>query len=192
MGLLQKNKGCLVLAIDRSDAFSLSREKFRELCVRISWLWRLVRMYEGQHLLSSSPSGADSLVVVMDAFSHGCTFAQFRPAQSEDELHPSTMKYDPALSSIHLDDLLSALSDVDEILWRYINVRAKLVALEKDLRNTMRKINNLEHAVLPTLRAEYKRIREILAERERQDRYTLKKMSRRNRFISHEHENGLL
>ncbi|WP_300523747.1 V-type ATP synthase subunit D [Aminiphilus sp.] len=194
MGLLQKKRDALVLAIEQERRlFASLGKKFRDLCVRISMVYALVRMYEGQHMLSLLHPGQIPLVVVMERHSlMGCTFAQFRPAHSEDELHPSTMKYDPALASIHLDDLLSALSDADEILWRYINVRAKLVALERDLRNTMRKINNLEHAVLPTLRAEYKRIREILAERERQDRYTLKKMSRRNRFISHEHENGLL
>jgi V/A-type H+-transporting ATPase subunit D len=194
MGLLQKKRDALVLAIEQERRlFASLGKRFRELCVRISMVYALVRMYEGQHMLSLLHPGQIPLVVVMERHSlMGCTFAQFRPAQSEDELHPSTMKYDPALSSIHLDDLLSALSDADEILWRYINVRAKLVALEKDLRNTMRKINNLEHAVLPTLRAEYKRIREILAERERQDRYTLKKMSRKSRFISHECENGLL
>lgn len=194
MGLLQKKRDALVLAIEQEKRLFVSLgKKFRELCVRISVVYALVRMYEGQHVLSLLHPGQIPLVVTMERHSlMGCSYAQFRPAHLEDELHPSTMKYDPALASIHLDDLLSALSDADEILWRFINVKAKLVALEKDLKSTMRKINNLEHAVLPELLDEHKRIREILSERERQDRYTMKKMSRKRNTFSLENRNGLL
>ena len=87
--------------------------------------------------------------------------------------------FDPAMTSLYVDDLLRALSETDRILWPYINLKTKITALENELKRTLLKINTLEYTVLPDLNDQRKLIEEVLGERERQERFSVKKIKRK-------------
>jgi len=91
---------------------------------------------------------------------------------------------DPAMASIHVDELLETLSGIEPLLWKYINLKAKLDALETEFEKTRRKVNNLEQEMLPELESERKRIMLALSERERDEAFAVKKMLRNRRVGS--------
>ncbi|MEA3508502.1 MAG: V-type ATP synthase subunit D, partial [Synergistota bacterium] len=67
------------------------------------------------------------------------------------------------------------------LVWTYINLSSKLNALEKELKKTILKVNTLEHTVLPSLAGDLRRIKSVLAERERQERFAVKRLSNRKK-----------
>jgi V/A-type H+-transporting ATPase subunit D len=108
----------------------------------------------------------------------GCTYYQYEPVKKRDDIPFEEASLDPALTSPYVDELVEHLVGTEKLLWTYINLKVKLKALEKELKRTMRKVNTLEHTVLPDLRSDLKRIADILDERERQERFAVKKFSK--------------
>jgi len=77
---------------------------------------------------------------------------------------------------MHVDELLETLARIEPVLWKYINLKSKLDALELEFEKTRRKVNNLEQEMLPGLEGQQRRIRLALAERERDEAFSVKKM----------------
>ncbi|MBN1334317.1 MAG: V-type ATP synthase subunit D [Synergistales bacterium] len=178
--LLEKKRDALLrnLEEDRRRLRELE-EHFRKLCQNIGMVYSLVRMYEGQAILQLLKPGRPILhVKVMKRTLMGCRFSQFDPVQ-DDRTSGTFAAFDPAMTSLYVDDLLRALSETDRILWPYINLKTKITALENELKKTLLKINTLEYTVLPELKDQRKQIEEVLGERERQERFSVKKIKRK-------------
>ena len=177
--LLERKRDALLRALEEDRRrFRSLQEQFDRVGRRVATTYSLLRLYEGQISLDLLRPGMGP--VPLESFRHvlmGCAFVEF--CRQGGENRPAS--YDPALASIFTDDLVGALAELDRIFWTYINLRVKMGALEKALRDTVRKTSNLEHRVLPGLREDFGRIRDVLVERERQERYTLRKALRRQK-----------
>ena len=68
-------------------------------------------------------------------------------------------------------------------MWKYVNLKTKLTFLEKELRKTLMKINTLQYVLLPELAADETRIRSILSERERQERFAVKRLASKKKSL---------
>ena len=181
--LLEKKRDALLKALeeDRRKFKELDAE-FRNINRRISLTYSLVRMYEGHSMLLLLKPDLSSLKIRVKKISlMGCKYSIFTPSRSQSGVGPQ-INYDPALTSLYVDDFLNTLSDSEKILWSYINLKTKITSLEKELDSTMLKINTLEHIILPDLKKERSKIAETIAERERQERYAIKKMSRKKQY----------
>jgi len=178
--LLEKKRDALLrnLEEDRKKMRDME-ENFRKLCQKIGLIYSLVRMYEGQAILQLLKPGRPVMKVnVIQRSLMGCRFCQFEPLLDEGSQKVSA-SFDPAMTSLYVDDLLRALSETDRILWPYINLKTKITALENELKKTLLKINTLEYTLLPQLHDQKKQIEEVLGERERQDRFSIKKIKRK-------------
>jgi vacuolar-type H+-ATPase subunit D/Vma8 len=109
----------------------------------------------------------------------GCKYSQFYPEDKDRGRLLGGLLMDPALASLHVDELLETLVRIEPLLWRYINLKSKLDALELEFEKTRRKVNNLEQEMLPVLEAQERRIRLALAERERDEAHAVKMMLRK-------------
>ncbi|MCF7935858.1 MAG: V-type ATP synthase subunit D [Synergistales bacterium] len=180
MSLLEKKRDALLQALEKDRrAFRELSRRFQEACERIAFPFTLVRLFEGEATLTLIRSSSRPLRLSSSRHSlMGCSYPQFARTQQPSD-QEELLLADPALSSLHMDDLLSELSAADTLLWDYINMKVRIDALERELAKTMRKLNNLEYVIYPSLQSEYKRIRDILQERERQERFTLKKFKRK-------------
>ncbi|EFC92239.1 H+transporting two-sector ATPase D subunit [Dethiosulfovibrio peptidovorans DSM 11002] len=177
-GLLEKKRDAFIRAMEgEKKLFYELQDQYRKLCSSIAAVYGLIRVYEGshtidllrlQHPLLSLRLFRESLM--------GCRYTRFESEPSEIE-HRFRLDMDPALSSLYIEELLFLLEQAESMLWRYITLRSKIQAFERELRKTNLKINTLEHSLLPSLSEEKKKILEVLSERERQERYTIKKLT---------------
>ncbi len=176
--LLERKRDALVRAIEEDKRILRELEKrFREICDRLSLSYALIRLYEGQQALwALRPASGFSEVEVKSHSLMGCRYNIFYPSGEDGMQRSVDMSYDPALVSLYMDDLVQALSECQQILWDFLNLKAKIAALEKEVRKTLLKINTLEHNLLPELESDLSRIREVLSERERQERFRVKKI----------------
>ncbi|ADE57109.1 MAG: V-type ATP synthase subunit D [Aminobacterium colombiense] len=180
--LLEKKRDALLRAIEEDRRKFKELDKlFREQIKHLSFVYALVRMYEGQTVMQLLKPDAGTLKVISKRHTlMGCRFTQFQPGKGRGS--PLTgLSYDPAMTSLYLDELLSEMKKIEERIWTYINLKAKLASLEKELSKTMMKINTLQYILLPELKQEESRIRDILSERERQERYAIKKLSKKKK-----------
>jgi V/A-type H+-transporting ATPase subunit D len=176
--LLERKRDALVRAMeeDRRHLKDLERV-FREIADRLSLSYALIRLYEGQQAVwSMRPTQGTFEVDVKYHSLMGCRYSSFTPHGDEASSRMADMSYDPALVSLYMDDLVRALGECHKVLWEYVNLKAKISALEKEVRKTLLKINTLEHNLLPDLNSDLSRIREVLSERERQERFRVKKV----------------
>lgn len=176
--LLERKRDALVRAIeeDRRHLKDLER-RFREISDRLSLSYALIRLYEGQQAVWAMRPTLGSFEVDVRYHSlMGCRYSSFAPSSDKASPMMADMSYDPALVSLYTDDLVRALAECQEVLWEYLNLKAKISALEKEVRKTLLKINTLEYNLLPDLNSDLSRIREILSERERQERFRVKKI----------------
>lgn len=182
-GLLEKKKDALLRAIDE-DRRRLQKIE-RELLDHVrktAYSYGIVRMFEGPSFIKLLAVGRKSVSVHSERFNlMGCTYYQYEPRKNREDIPFEEVSLDPALTSPYVDELVEHLMGTERLLWPYINLKAKLKALEKELKQTMRKVNTLEHTVLPDLKSDMKRIGDILGERERQERFAVKKFSKKKR-----------
>jgi len=178
--LLEKKKDALLRAIEEDKkAFSEKERRLKGLVLKLSYSYALVRMYEGPSVVRLLSLGKPKLE--LKSIVHtlmGCKYLQYQ-CQKVKNLRLEEVALDPALTSFYIDDLLQTLADIEPVLWDFINIKTKLNSLEMELKKTMMKVNTLDHVVLPKLQTNLSYILNILSERERQERYIAKKVSRR-------------
>jgi len=181
--LLEKKRDALLKTLENDRRkFREMDAQFREINKRISLAYSLVRMYEGHSMLKLLKPDTSSLKVTEKKISlMGCRYSIFTPKGITAEDIGLRINYDPALTSLYVDDFLNLLGESEKMLWPYINLKSKITSLEKELHKTMLKINTLEHIVLPELIEEQSVIGEVIAERERQERYAIKKIGKRKK-----------
>ena len=176
--LLEKKRDALLRAIeDDRRLFKELEKRFSDLCGKLSFSYSLVRIFDGHFALRvlkpvSPPLEIHSALHVL----MGCRYPQFESPYDGLAAESEGLAYDPALASLNLDDLLKSLEEGKPLVWEYINKKAKLQALDRELKRTLQKINTLQHLLLPTLEKDLKRIREILSERERQELFNIKRL----------------
>lgn len=178
--LLEKKRDALLRNLEEDrKRFREMDSQFKMINQKISLIYSLVRMYEGHSMLQLLKPDTTSVKVRVEKRSlMGCRYSQFFP-QRKSGYESLEINYDPALTSLYVDDLLKAIRESEKILWPYINLKSKITSLEKELNKTMLKINTLEHNLLPELQSEAANIQEVISERERQERYSIKKISRK-------------
>lgn len=171
--LLERKRDALLRALEEDRRrFRMLRDQFERIGRRVAGAYALLRLYEGQIALELlRPGQGPEMVERLRHVLMGCAFVEFHRL---DRVSRDT-RYDPALASLFTDDLVGSLTELEEVFWTYLNLRVKMGALEQALRETVRKTSNLEHRVLPALQEDFTRIRDVLVERERQERYTLRK-----------------
>jgi V/A-type H+-transporting ATPase subunit D len=176
-GLLEKKRDALLRAIEEERReFKRVEAEFKK---RLSTLWQAygrLQLSEGETGIGlMRPSPLRQLAVSRRSLM-GRRFPVFEPTPESAFTPPS---YDPALSSVYTDELVEELEELDKLLWGYLNGKAKLQALENELSRTLVKINTLEHTLLPELGRDERRIQDVLSERERQERYSLKSLMKK-------------
>jgi len=176
--LLEKKRDALLRAIEEDRRLFRELEKqFLDLCGKLSFSYSLVRIFDGHFALRvlkpvSPPLEIHSAVHVL----MGCRYPQFDSPFGGLSAESEGLAYDPALASLNLDDLLKSLEEGKPLVWEFINKKAKLQALGRELKHPLQKINTLQHPLLPSLEKDLKRIREILSERERQELFNVKRL----------------
>ena len=176
--LLERKRDALIRAMeDDRRLFRELEKRFIELCDRLSFSYSLVRIFDGHFALRllkpvSPPLEIRSSYHVL----MGCRYPAFESPYEGLAAESEGLAYDPALASLNLDDLLKSLEDGKSLVWEFINKKAKLQALDRELKKTLQKINTLQHNLLPSLERDLKRIREILSERERQELFNIKRL----------------
>jgi V/A-type H+-transporting ATPase subunit D len=176
--LLEKKRDAILRAIEEDRRlFRELERRFQDLCTQLSFAYSLVRIFDGHFALRvlkpvMPPLEIHSTIHVL----MGCRYPQFESPYRGLAAESEGLAYDPALASLNLDDLLRLIEEGKPMIWEFINKKAKLQALERELKRTLQKINTLEHVLLPSLKKDLKRIRETLAERERQELFTVKRL----------------
>ncbi len=179
--LLEKKKDVLLRKLEDDRArFRELEEEFTRMTDALGFYYALARMYEGQGIIEMLKPGKREVMVEERITSlMGCSYSQFTPLDYPDD-HESYL-YDPAMTSLYVDDLIIAMERTGEILWEYINIRTRIVALESELKKSLLRINSLDQVVLPQLEEEESNINEVLGERSRQEQYAIKKIKKKNR-----------
>ncbi len=181
--LLEKKRDALIRTIEEDRRrFEELRRRFEEESAFLEISYTQLRLFEGAFSLDLLRSNSPTLAV-REEFQAvmGCVFPQFHPEGEEawEVLH--RQKYDPALSSFFVDDLMEGMRRMAEFLWEYINTLTRLNILNKELQKIRRKAGNLEHNLLPEMQREIARIQDGLQERERQERQVRKRVARGKR-----------
>lgn len=94
-------------------------------------------------------------------------------------LSPQDRPYPPVDSTPRLEAVASAFESELEMLLRVANSEFRLRRLAEAIRQTTRRVNALEHILLPRLQAQLQMIELRLAEREREEVYRLKRIKER-------------
>lgn len=89
--------------------------------------------------------------------------------------------YSLAFSSARIDHVADAFEEELRCLVRFAEADIHIRRLGGEIERTARRVNALEHAVIPTLRSDVRRITAVLEEREREDHYRLKHLQRLRR-----------
>jgi V/A-type H+-transporting ATPase subunit D len=176
--LLERKKEALLREIETDRAtFRTMRQEVEGMLSFVSYAYALVQLFEGESVMTLLSWGIEprKVRIVRHALM-GCRYSQFFPEDEERGSLLGGMLMDPALASLHVDELLENLARIEPVLWRYINLKSKLDALELEFEKTRRKVNNLEQEMLPGLEEQQRRIRLALAERERDEAFSVKKM----------------
>jgi V/A-type H+-transporting ATPase subunit D len=175
---MEKKRDALIRAIEEDRRLFRELEKlFLDLCGKLSFSYSLVRIFDGHFALRvlkpvSPPLEIRSIPHVL----MGCRYPQFESPYTGLAAESESLAYDPALASLNLDELLKSLEEGKTLVWEFINKKAKLQALDRELKKTLQKINTLQHLLLPSLEKDLKRIRETLSERERQELFNVKRL----------------
>ncbi|MDO9508534.1 MAG: V-type ATP synthase subunit D, partial [Thermovirgaceae bacterium] len=151
--LLEKKKEALLRTIESDRAvFSKIRGEVEEMLSFLSYAYALVQLFEGESVMTLLSWGVEPRKIrIVHHSLMGCRYCQFI---FEDEGRGGVlagMLMDPALASLHVDELLETLSKIEPMLWKYVNLKSKLDALEKEFEKTRRKVNNLEQEMLPPM-----------------------------------------
>ena len=84
-----------------------------------------------------------------------------------------------ATTSPHIDRTAESFEAELELLLQHANLELRLRRLAQEISATTRRVNALEFAVIPNLEAGAAAIQSVLDERERQDRFRLKRIKER-------------
>ncbi len=181
--LLERKKEALIRAIEADRAvFSKIRGEVEELLSFISYAYALVQLFEGESVMALLSWGVEPRKVRIQHHSlMGCRYCQFAPVGGERGSVLAGMLMDPALASLHVDELLETLARIEPVLWKYVNLKSKLDALEREFEKTRRKVNNLEQDMLPSMESQRARINLALSERERQEAFAVKRLIKKRR-----------
>ena len=175
--LLERKKEALLRAIEADRAaFLAMKSEVEEMLSFVSYAYALVQLFEGESVMTLLSWGVDPRKIKIVHHSlMGCRYCQFFPENEGKGVVLRRMLMDPALASLHVDELLQTLSKIEPMLWEYVNLQAKLNALELEFKKTSMKVNNLEQEMLPTMESERTRIRLELSERERHEVFSVKR-----------------
>ncbi len=91
----------------------------------------------------------------------------------------SARGYSMAGSSARIDDVAGRFEGVVDQFLEYVRYELRLRHLVEEVRRTTRQVNALETVVIPGLERDCDMIRSVLDERERQDRFRLKRAAER-------------
>ncbi len=180
-GLLEKKRDALVRSMEgEKRRFKAVKLDFDRLCRQISSIYGLVRAYDGSEAIQLLGLQRSPLIISVEKESlMGCSYLRFSPLTEEKGRH--TMAMDPALVSLYMEELLSLVSEGEPLLWEYVTLKSKIQAFERELKKTNLKINTLEYSLLPSLVVERRRIIDIISERERQERFSIKKLTKKKK-----------
>jgi|LSQX01.1.fsa_nt_gb V/A-type H+-transporting ATPase subunit D len=192
--LLERKRDALVRAADEERRLFRETEKvFLTAARRITFFYSLVRLFEGDGAVRFLSAGNAPLPVRVEKKSiMGCRYSSFSPSQDEKERLSWKLPFDPAVTSLSVEDLLKSLGESEDCIWSYINLKTKIGAIERELSKTTLKINTLDHVILPSLGKEVKRIEDLLAERERQEKFVAKRVGKKKRISSAENRENIL
>lgn len=79
-------------------------------------------------------------------------------------------------TSIFIDEAAEAFEDKVDIMMRLAESELRLTRLAEEIQHTSRRLNALDHLLIPRLKAERNMIQAALDERERADRFRLKRI----------------
>ncbi len=182
--LLEKKRDALIAAIEKvRKRFETLRQQFIKKSRTFSMAYSQLRFFEGAFPLDFLKSSYPVLDIRTERNTlMGCVFFQFYPQKKNESEKDSSRQYDPALSSFFVDDLENAMEGIQAFLWEYINLLARLDALQRELKKIRRKAGNLEQNVLPVIHEDFRRIQGGLEERERQERQIRKRVASSKKY----------
>lgn len=181
--LLERKRDALVRAADEERRLFRETERdFTAAAKKITFFYSIVRLFEGDGAVRFLSAGSGPLRIEVEKKSvMGCRYSHFSPAPEDRKSLSWKLPFDPAVTTLSVEDLLKTLTDSEECIWQYVNLKTKIGAIERELSKTVMKINTLEHTVLPSLEGDARRIEDILSERERQEKFVAKRVARKRR-----------
>ncbi len=181
--LLERKRDALVRAADEERRLFRETERaFMAATKTITFFYSMVRLFEGDGAIRFLSAGSGPLGIKIDKKSvMGCRYSHFSAAPEDKRRLSWKLPFDPAVTTLSVEDLLKSLGDNEECIWQYINLKTKIGAIERELSKTTLKINTLEHVILPSLEGDARRIEDLLSERERQEKFVAKRVARRRR-----------
>jgi len=181
--LLEKKKEALLRAIESDRAaFNAMRGEVEKMLSFVSYAYSLVQLFEGESVMALLSWGVEPRKIkILRQSLMGCNYRLFFPMDDAKGTILSGMMMDPALASMHVDELLQTLSEIEPMLWKFVNLKAKLDALEMEFEKTRMKVNNLEQEMLPGMEGERLRIRLGLSERERHEAFSVKRLLKKRK-----------
>jgi V/A-type H+-transporting ATPase subunit D len=84
--------------------------------------------------------------------------------------------YAPVTISSRIDLTAQQFENVVELLVLLAPLEIRLKRLGEEIKKTTRRVNALEQKVIPELKAQVKFIRQVLEDREREDKFRLKRL----------------
>lgn len=180
--LLERKRDALIRSVEEEHRlFREVETEFLKRTKEIYFLYTLVRMFEGEGSIRAISSVDSPLSICVEKkIIMGCRYSSFHPLE-EKKSFSWKLPFDPAVTSLYVEELLKALSDSEESMWKYINLKTKIGAITRELSRTTLRINTLEHVFLPSLLRERKKIEGVLSERERQEKFVSKRAGRKKR-----------
>ncbi|GAB6280645.1 MAG: hypothetical protein STSR0007_07330 [Thermovirga sp.] len=128
--LLERKKEALLRAIEADRTIFLAiKKEIAEMLSFVSYAYALVQLFEGESVMTLLSWGVEPRTVrIVHHSLMGCRYCQFFPEDEAKGVVLNGMLMDPALASLHVDALLPTLSKVEPVLWKYVNLKAKLDA----------------------------------------------------------------
>lgn len=177
--LRQKRNALLDELMSSADAVIAEAEVLDEVAAAARRRLALAQALDGPEVLASlslaRPDPFDVPVSSMRVMGVNV----LRIAQQNLVASPQDRPYSPIDSTPRLEAVVSAFESELEVLLEVANSELRLRRLAEAIRQTTRRVNALEHILLPRLGLQLKTIELRLTEREREEIYRLKRIKER-------------
>ncbi|MEA3336638.1 MAG: V-type ATP synthase subunit D [Chloroflexota bacterium] len=177
--LRQKRNVLMEELMSSADAVMEEVETLDEVAAAARRSLALAQALDGPEVLGSlALAGLDPLnVPVTSTRVMGVNVLRIEPQRLASP--PQDRPYGPTDSTPRLEAVVSAFESELEVLLKVANSELRLRRLAEAIRQTTRRVNALEHILLPRLHHQLRTIGLRLAEREREEVYRLKRVKER-------------
>jgi len=177
--LRQKRNALLDELMNSADAVMAEEEALDEVAAAARRRLALARALDGPEVLASLALARPDPLDVPVTSTRVMGINVLRIARQNLVSSPKDRPYSPVDSTPRLEAVVSAFESELEVLLEVADSELRLRRLAEAIRQTTRRVNALEHILLPRLHHELQVIELRLTEREREEIYRLKRIKER-------------